>query len=76
MECIHYELKYCEGCGTLKLRPIKSAMEPCSVCERMLARFRFPRKAWARKYAGFPVAAVPRQTAPAVCGAMPGGRTA
>jgi len=76
MECIHYELKYCEGCGTLKLRPIKSAMGPCAICERLLARFRFPRKAWAREYAGLPVAAVPRQIAPAMGGTMPGGRRA
>ena len=45
METIKYELKYCEGCGTLKLRPVCSANTYCLLCERMLARFRFPRGA-------------------------------
>lgn len=76
MECIHLELKYCEGCGTLKLRPINSVTEHCVVCDRMLARFRFPRKLAARKLAGFRVVAVRRQIAPAVCGTVPRGRTA
>jgi len=73
MECIHYELKYCEGCGTLKLRPINFVTDHCVICERMLARFRFPRKAWARRHAGFPVAPAPQQNA---ASPMPSGRTA
>ncbi len=44
MEDIRYELKYCEGCGTLQLRPVVAGAEPCRVCEQMLLRFRFPRK--------------------------------
>ena len=45
MENIRYELKYCEGCGTLKLQPIKTKAVRCRVCEQMLARFRFPQAA-------------------------------
>ena len=44
METIKYELKYCEGCGTLKLRPVLADIHHCRVCERMLTRFRFPWK--------------------------------
>jgi len=44
MESIKYELKYCEGCGTLKLRPVGTGTGHCRVCESILARFRFPRK--------------------------------
>jgi hypothetical protein len=44
MENITYELKYCEGCGTLQLRPVVAGAKPCRVCEQMLLRFRFPRK--------------------------------
>ena len=44
MESIKYELKYCEGCGTLKLRPVLADIHHCRVCERMLTRFRFPRR--------------------------------
>ena len=43
MKSIKYELKYCERCGTLKLRPVSSASNCCRVCAQMLARFRFPR---------------------------------
>lgn len=45
MELIRYELKYCEGCGTLKLRRQESDNNDCPVCERMLERFRFRRLA-------------------------------
>ena len=45
MKNIKCELKYCEGCGTLQLRPVKSVSGHCAICERMLARFRFPRAA-------------------------------
>jgi hypothetical protein len=44
MESMTYELKYCEGCGTLKLRPVGKSGRGCRVCEQLLARFRFPRK--------------------------------
>jgi hypothetical protein len=43
MEIISYELKYCERCGTLKLRPIDSGSTYCRHCEGMLARYKFPR---------------------------------
>ena len=39
MEIIKYELKYCERCGTLKLRAVTSAANYCRCCERLLARF-------------------------------------
>ena len=42
MKSIRCELKYCEGCGTLKLRPVTSVSNYCRVCEDILARFRFP----------------------------------
>ena len=45
MKTVKYELKYCERCGTLKLRPVSSVNNYCLLCERMLARFRFPRGA-------------------------------
>jgi len=42
MESIRYQLKYCEGCGTLKLRSVPSATNYCRICEDILTRFRFP----------------------------------
>jgi|HubBroStandDraft_6_1064221.scaffolds.fasta_scaffold38285_5 ribosomal protein L37AE/L43A len=42
MEIISYELKYCERCGTLKLRPIDSGSAYCRHCEGVLARYTFP----------------------------------
>ena len=39
METIRYELKYCERCGTLKLRQVASASTYCRRCEGLLARF-------------------------------------
>ena len=44
METVKYELKYCEGCGTLKLRPVESPNTYCYLCERRLARFAFRRR--------------------------------
>ena len=41
MKSISYVLKYCEGCGTLRLRPVKAELPPCRICERSLARFGF-----------------------------------
>jgi len=43
MEMISYELKYCERCGTLKLRPIDSGGTYCRRCNGMLARYTIPR---------------------------------
>jgi len=45
MRSTTYELKYCERCGTLKLRPVASGTTYCPVCERLLARYAFPRGA-------------------------------
>jgi len=75
MESISCELKYCEGCGTLKLRPVKSVTNHCAICERMLARFRYPRAALARHYAGLPSADMLKKLPLAVCGAAAGGRS-
>lgn len=65
METISCELKYCEGCGTLKLRPVNCVTNHCVICEQMLTRFRFPRTALARKCAGLEVAAVLQKVVPA-----------
>jgi len=51
MKNIKFELKYCEGCGTLKLRPVVAAASHCRVCESMLTRFRFPRARMAQHLA-------------------------
>ncbi len=58
MESIKCELKYCEGCGTLQLRPVKSVSNHCAICERMLARFRFPRAALLEQGVRLPDAAL------------------
>jgi hypothetical protein len=65
MKTIKYELKYCEGCGTLKVRPVNSANNHCVLCERMLERFRFPQRVQRRMPAGLP---------PQVSGVAPAGR--
>ncbi len=49
MDIIRYELKYCERCGTLKLRPVTSSNTYCDPCERLLARFAFSRNPGAGK---------------------------
>jgi ribosomal protein L37AE/L43A len=54
METVKYELKYCEGCGTLKLRPVKSENTDCRRCESRLARFAFRHKGGARKSVALP----------------------
>ena len=54
MENMTYELKYCEGCGTLKLRPVVAGAHHCGVCEHMLTRFRFPRRMLANGRAELP----------------------
>ncbi len=43
MEIISYELKYCERCGTLKLRLVDSGSTYCRHCEGVLARYTFSR---------------------------------
>lgn len=73
MESIKYELKYCEGCGTLKLRPIHSQINDCVVCDRMLARFRFPRTLVAKSTSNIAGAAILPKNPLAVGGAMPAG---
>ena len=45
MEITRYELKYCERCGTLKLRRVASESTYCRLCESLLSRFAFPRRA-------------------------------
>jgi len=52
MNTVKYELKYCERCGTLKLRPVSSATNYCMLCEHLLARFRFGKSAAAAIAAG------------------------
>ncbi|MFZ1137209.1 MAG: hypothetical protein WAN69_19835 [Candidatus Korobacteraceae bacterium] len=65
MKTIKYELKYCEGCGTLKLRPVNSTNHSCVLCERMLARFRFPQRVERKMPGGLP---------PQIAGVAPAGR--
>jgi len=36
MQAISYELKYCERCGSLRLRRADSAENHCPACERTL----------------------------------------
>jgi hypothetical protein len=57
MNTIKYELKYCERCGTLKLRPVASATTYCLLCERLLARFHFGKRVAAEIAAGLPTPA-------------------
>ncbi len=54
MEIISYELKYCERCGTLKLRPIDSGRTYCRHCEGVLARYKFPLSAGDTNVAALP----------------------
>ena len=58
METKRYELKYCEGCGTLKLRPVASPQSYCQRCELRLARFVFRGKG-GQRYVGLPLYALP-----------------
>jgi len=58
MESKRYELKYCEGCGTLKLRPVSSPESYCARCEQRLARFVF-RGTAGKRYMGLPAHALP-----------------
>jgi hypothetical protein len=40
-----YELKYCERCGSLRLRPAASAETYCQPCGQMLANYSLPNHA-------------------------------
>jgi hypothetical protein len=48
------ELKYCERCGTLKLRPVSSTQNCCKACARMLERYRLGKRARAIVANGMP----------------------
>lgn len=77
MKSIRFELKYCEGCGTLKLRPVTSSSNDCRVCERLLARFRFPRARLAANCGGpgsAPVLQIPAGIPLSDCASAPVGR--
>ena len=63
METISYELKYCERCGTLKLRPVDSVSTYCGRCEGLLARFTFPRGSGDTNSAALPAPAALRKLA-------------
>lgn len=52
MNTVKYELKYRERCGTLKLRPVSSTTTHCTLCERLLSRYRFGKRAAAAIAAG------------------------
>ena len=75
MENSKYELKYCEGCGTLRLRPVLAKSSHCRVCEQLLSRFRFPRVTKPGKWTGIlgPDAVAIMNRAPAAIGSVPGG---
>ena len=45
MKSTKYELKYCEGCGTLKLRPVTSEKTYCMRCEWLLSRYSLSKRA-------------------------------
>ena len=57
MNTVKFELKYCERCGTLKLRPVSSTSTYCPLCERLLARYRFGKRIAAAIAAGMPAPA-------------------
>ena len=39
MQAIKYELKYCERCGSLRLRPTDSGETYCGPCAQVLGKF-------------------------------------
>jgi len=45
MQAIAYELKYCERCGSLRLRRAASADTYCRPCERVLFNLPLPGEA-------------------------------
>jgi len=57
MNTVQFELKYCERCGTLKLRRISSTTMYCMPCERLLERFNLGKRAAAAIAAGLPASA-------------------
>ena len=42
MPTITYQLKYCERCGSLRLRPAHSAENYCQPCEQALFHWSLP----------------------------------
>jgi hypothetical protein len=58
METINYELKYCERCGTLKLRQVASDVTYCRRCESLLGRFTFPGDVSEKNSAALPSSAL------------------
>ena len=42
MPSIAYQLKYCERCGSLRLRPADSAENYCQPCEQALFNWSLP----------------------------------
>ncbi len=42
--CIHFELKYCERCGSLWLRPCGDDVIYCPACTRKIAELPLPRQ--------------------------------
>ena len=45
MQAIKYELKYCERCGSLRLRRTDSVESYCGPCVRVLGKFPYHGKA-------------------------------
>ncbi len=48
MSSITYQLKYCERCGSLRLRPANSAETYCAPCEQALFNWVLPEDMRAR----------------------------
>jgi hypothetical protein len=70
-----FELKYCERCGTLKLRPVTSNQNCCKACAHLLERYRLGKRARAIIANGIPIApaspvpaAIPAAVAEAAAG--------
>lgn len=59
MDNIKLELKYCERCGTLKLRRVDSATTYCRRCEGLLARYTLSRSAGNANVSAIPGLGVP-----------------
>ena len=76
MQAISYQLKYCERCGSLRLRPAASAEIYCPSCEQALLRAVTPTALPCKRppkrrlpKAGPPVLAGPAQVEP-LCGGL------
>jgi hypothetical protein len=63
MEAIRFELKYCERCGTLKLRQVASESTYCRRCESLLERFTFHRSTGVTNFSALPASPAPRMLA-------------